>query len=125
MSSSSISSPFSTLLVNLFSRLVTLRPTRKETSFWKTYNTANTKNAMVAIPGRFVASSTREIRDLLFLKAYSVSLDASESRSGRGNRRLTMGMKDALGVALGSMNVVKEKKGQAYIAPPTRKRLQR
>lgn len=80
-----------------FTRLDSVLATRSDTSFWKTYITAKTKNATVPSPGLPVDARIRETRLLLFLKAYSVLLDDSSSSLGRRNRALTRGMKDALG----------------------------
>lgn len=81
-------------------RFDTVLATRRETSFVKTYSTANTKKAMVPSPGRWVAARMRETRLLLFLKAYSVRLDDSSPSScsplRRRKSRLTRGRKEAL-----------------------------
>jgi hypothetical protein len=58
--------------------------------------TANTKKASVAKPGLYAEFKMREMRDLLLLNAYSVSLAASFSSLGRRKMVLTAGMKVAL-----------------------------
>lgn len=99
MSFSSISSwPFSILALSRFRRLETVLATLSDTSLEKTYRTAKTKKASVASrPFPCTESLMRAIRDLLLRKAYSVSLDVSDSPVGLLNMALIAGIKDALG----------------------------
>jgi len=89
--------PASILALSRFSRLETVLATLSDTSLEKTYRTAKTKNAMEAsrpLPGKEFL--IRAIRDLLLRKAYSVSLDVSESSVGLLNMALIAGMQEAL-----------------------------